>query len=58
MPHPNNTTYHLEDLFDEDLDVLSNFMWTLVKLRLASEDDNWAIHYLRHDRQTMRIGEI
>ena len=51
MTHPNNISYDLEDLFDEDLIILQNFMDTLRVLKLATPKEMQVIL----KEKTMRV---
>ena len=56
--HPNNTTFKLEDLFDEDLNILHRFMLTLIiNLDLGALDDAFIVRTEMLRRISMRVGE-
>lgn len=58
MPHPNNITSRLEDLFDGDLTIVRNFVWTLENLSLAKGTELETIDMEIDRREWMTIGEI
>lgn len=55
MQHPNNTTFRIDDLFDEDLMVMWWFVYTLACLELASHKDLAIIDDELTKREAMKI---
>lgn len=57
MVHPNNTTFQIDDLFDNDLWVIYRFMMTLEMLKLAPPECATYIYVEIVHREETSIGE-
>ena len=57
--HPNNNSYSLDDMYDEDLNVIRWFTRTLSNLGFKEAPIAWLnIELELSNRDVMRIGEI
>ena len=57
--HPNNLSYDLSDMYDEDLDVLFKMMISLDKMQLGPGMNAWrAMIHEQEERVTQSRGEL